>query len=246
MFPGYDADAPTREQFDIGIAAIGMSVVEVERTPEGTQARHGPLQPAHHRRHPMTLTGPGAGTDFVKRGRSDRTHHRGHLRELRRRRNPMGHSPFRRRELQRLLRRRRGGAGARAGHRDRLNRYGVDLEPSELKSETFDHASTGREPNEANRLATSSNSIRGNPIRPRSSTARWEGSARRRDVYVTGDGTVVAYSGDDQRFDYMYKFVSCKKMSPGKDAAAMAANLTMLDEGTLYVTKLCSDIPTGD
>ena len=30
-------------------------------------------------------------------------------------------------------------------------------------------------------------------------------------IYVTSDGTVVAYSGDDQRFDYMYKFVSAKK-----------------------------------
>ena len=35
MFPGYNADAPTREQFDIEIAALGMAVVEVERAPEG-------------------------------------------------------------------------------------------------------------------------------------------------------------------------------------------------------------------
>ena len=33
-------------------------------------------------------------------------------------------------------------------------------------------------------------------------------------VYVTDDGTVVAYTGDDERFDYMYKFVSSKKMQP--------------------------------
>ena len=35
MFPGYNADAPTREQFDIEIAALGLSVVEVERAPGG-------------------------------------------------------------------------------------------------------------------------------------------------------------------------------------------------------------------
>ena len=33
MFPGYNDDAPTREQFDIEIAALGMAVVEVERAP---------------------------------------------------------------------------------------------------------------------------------------------------------------------------------------------------------------------
>ena len=35
MFPGYKDDAPTREQFDVEIAAIGMGVVEVERMPGG-------------------------------------------------------------------------------------------------------------------------------------------------------------------------------------------------------------------
>ena len=64
-------------------------------------------------------------------------------------------------------------------------------------------------------------------------------------VYVTSDGTVVAYAGDDERFDYMYKFVSSKKIQPGTDPAAMAHNMTILDEGTLYVAKLTSDIP-GD
>ncbi len=66
MFPGYNADAPTREQFDVEIAAIGMGVVEVERTPEGLK----PVMGRYNRRitadTPMTLTGPGAGTDFVK------------------------------------------------------------------------------------------------------------------------------------------------------------------------------------
>jgi secreted PhoX family phosphatase len=65
-------------------------------------------------------------------------------------------------------------------------------------------------------------------------------------VYVTGDGTVVTYSGDDERFDYMYKFVSANKVQPGTDPAAMAHNLTLLDEGTLYVAKLTSDIPATD
>ncbi len=68
-------------------------------------------------------------------------------------------------------------------------------------------------------------------------------------VYITDDGTVVVYTGDDERFDYMYKFISSKKMQPGgpngSDPAAMAHNMTLLDEGTLYVAKLSSDIPAN-
>ena len=48
---------------------------------------------------------------------------------------------------------------------------------------------------------------------------------------------MVAYSGDDERFDYMYKFVS-SKMMPGTAPAAMRNNMTLLDAGTLYVATL--------
>jgi len=48
MFPGFKADAPTREQFDIEVAAIGMGVVEVERTPQGLK----PVMGRYNRRRP--------------------------------------------------------------------------------------------------------------------------------------------------------------------------------------------------
>jgi uncharacterized protein len=63
---------------------------------------------------------------------------------------------------------------------------------------------------------------------------------------MTDDDTVVAYSGDDERFDYMYKFVSSKKTQSGRHPAALAHNMTLLDAGTLYVAKLSSDIPAGE
>lgn len=44
--------------------------------------------------------------------------------------------------------------------------------------------------------------------------------------------------GDDERFDYLYKFVSHKKMMPGNSPAARRHNLTLLESGTLYVAKL--------
>jgi uncharacterized protein len=45
------------------------------------------------------------------------------------------------------------------------------------------------------------------------------------------DGRVVVYMGDDERFEYLYKFISRDIVRPG----GYAANKTLLDHGTLYV-----------
>ncbi|MBI2380275.1 MAG: PhoX family phosphatase [Gammaproteobacteria bacterium] len=56
-------------------------------------------------------------------------------------------------------------------------------------------------------------------------------------VTLAPGGQVVVYMGDDERNEYAYKFVS----KGSYNAANRAANMNLLDEGTLYVAKFKSD-----
>jgi uncharacterized protein len=52
--------------------------------------------------------------------------------------------------------------------------------------------------------------------------------------------------GDDERFDYFYKFVSKNRVKPGNSQAARRHNLTLLDEGTLYVARFSGNSPAAE
>ncbi|MGK2882732.1 MAG: PhoX family protein [Mycobacterium sp.] len=249
MFPGYDAKAPTREQFDIEIAAMGMGVVEVERTPDGALK---PVMGDYNRRitgdTPFTLTGPAAGTDFVKTA-ADPTGRTvaGTIANCAGGVTPWGTVLSGEENFNNYFGAAEGTAVSPVDA-DRYDRYGIAIEPSELLWETFDpRFDLAKEPNEINRFGYV---VEVNPWDATSTPVKHTAMGRLKHegatIYVTDDGSVVSYTGDDQKFDYMYKFVSAKKVQPGTEAAAMAANMTILDEGTLYVAKLSSDIPASE
>ena len=56
-------------------------------------------------------------------------------------------------------------------------------------------------------------------------------------VGVTKDGRAVVYSGEDARFEYIYKFVSRDTVRPG----GFKANRDLLDHGTLFVARFEPD-----
>ncbi len=54
---------------------------------------------------------------------------------------------------------------------------------------------------------------------------------------VNRDGRFVVYQGDDERFDYVYRFVTDGAVDPTN----RQANMDLLDKGTLSVARFNAD-----
>lgn len=75
---------------------------------------------------------------------------------------------------------------------------------------------------------------------PRKHTAMGRFKHEGANVIVAEDGRVVAYMGDDERNDYLYKFVSKNKISGSRKK-----NLELLSEGDLYVAQFAGNSPAN-
>jgi len=245
MFRGYSGgDEATEEQIRIAMAAHGGSVVEVERvrnTGEWKLVTKGARR--YNRRitvhTPMRFSGPAAGSDLLKTEA-----------------DPKGVKPIG------MLNNCAGGTtpwGTVLTAEENFNQYFVNGDkvpkaqkpyierysiPSGVSGRRFDRVEERfdleKHPNEVNRFGWI---VEVDPFDPDSTpikrTALGRFAHEAATTTLSRDGRVVAYMGDDSRFEYVYKFVSKRRYIKGHDRH----NRTLLDEGTLYVAKFRGDSP---
>jgi len=233
MFPNYSED--TAETVAIEQAAHGLTVVEVSKDGPNGQWTYKKDSPYNRRisgrSTPLTISGPAAGHARLKTS-ADPTGLNiiGTLNNCAGGVTPWGTTLHAEENFHGYF-----GGTLEEGHRETRNhaRYGV---PGEWYSwAKFDRRfDVGQEPNEANRFGWI---VELDPYDPNSTPVKRTALGRFKHeaawVAVADDGRIGVYMGDDQRFDYLYKFVSNNRYDPND----RRANFGLLDDGTLFVAR---------
>lgn len=120
---------------------------------------------------------------------------------------------------------------------EKMTRYGV---PGRFYAwgKHYDRFNIDKEPNEPNRFGYI---VEVDPLNPNATPIKHTALGRFRhegcETTIASDGRLVIYSGDDNRFDYQYKWVSADPVTEENSYFGSP----LLSEGTLYVARFHDD-----
>jgi secreted PhoX family phosphatase len=226
----------TKDQVDVELAAHGGSIVEIRKSDGKWQVvRDGTLNRRITAETEMLITGPAAGHERLRTNADTTgTHVLGTVNNCAGGVTPWGTYVMAEENFHGYF-----SGELPAGHREAAGyeRLGVP-EGSYEWANFYDRFDIGKEPNEPNRFGYI---VEVDPLDPNSMPKKRTALGRFKhegaESIVAPDGRVVFYLGDDERFDYVYKFVTAGTFNPDD----RAANINLLDEGTLYVARFGED-----
>jgi hypothetical protein len=237
MFPpGTDPETVIRTAMN----AHGMSVVELRRRRRGQRWSY--VRGARRNRRitantVFKLDGPAAGSEFLRTAADPRGRRvRGTLNNCAGGTTPWGTVLSGEENFNQYF--------LAVGTSDREKRYGLGAQDTR-SWRTVDprwDATTEDYANEPNRFGWI---VEVDPSRPHSTPVKHTAMGRFKhegaNVVVAANGHVVAYMGDDERFDYVYRFVSRDKFRRGHGRAAARHNRQLLSHGDLSVARFTGD-----
>ena len=244
MFPGLvkivdgkvEQGPLSKEQVDIEMAAHGGTIVEIRKVDGKFQpVLDGRLNRRITANTEMQLTGPAAGSERLKTS-TDATGTRviGTINNCAGGVTPWGTYVMAEENIHGYF-----AGELPADHPEAANygRMGIPEGAYEW-AKFYDRFDIGKEPNEPNRFGWIVEVDVNDPdSTPKKRTAMGRFKHEGAESIVAADGRVVFYLGDDERFDYVYKFVTAGTYNPDD----RTANMDLLDEGTLYTARFSED-----
>ncbi len=235
---------PTQQIVDVELEAHGLTIVEIRRNESGVWEV---VKDSQYNRRitattPMEISGPASGAELMKTNADPSgTSVIGTLNNCAGGKTPWGTIITGEENFNQYF----ANLNAIAPE-DRLfalhERFGFNEDASERQWEKFyPRFDLAQEPHEPFRFGWGVEIDPYDPtFVPRKRTALGRNKHEGHTSAVAPGGQVAIYSGDDERFEYAYKFVSAGSFNPDD----RATNMDLLDEGTLYVARF-NDNGTG-
>ncbi|MET0871440.1 MAG: PhoX family phosphatase, partial [Paeniglutamicibacter terrestris] len=241
MFDSVWFEANKTEAAKIAMEAHGFSIVEVKRVKSGTPWEY--VRGAERNRRitattPFAVDGPAAGSELLKTV-ADPTGRTvlGTLNNCAGGTTPWGTVLSGEENFNQYFR----GQGSASDAR-----YGIADAATERRWEDVDPRFSARNPGYENEINRFGWIVEIDPQNPNSTPVKHTALGRFKhegaNVRIADDGRVVAYSGDDERFDYVYKFISKDKYRRGD----RRHNMRLLSAGDLYVAKFAGNSPVAE